>query len=391
LRILFLSSELVPERAGGIGTYTATIAPALAARGHEVHVLSCAPEHAHRDDHERGVWWHRRRLLGGSRAPEADSYRQTKLRVATAISCRSQLRSLGMRFDVIESAEWLAESLLVGATTRTPVVVNLHTPLHVLFAFDVPRFSRDLRVADALERTAVRRADRVTSTSDLLASTLRSDGWLRADAEVIGLPVDLDAWSAVTSERTGPNVLVAGRLEPRKAPEIAVEAIARLMPEVPGVSLTFAGRSRGFRDGRPYGDWLRALAESRGVQATFVGQVPHDRMAGLYSTARVVAVPSHFESFSIAALEAMASGKPVVYTSRVGAAEVLRDSNGGTQVAPGDPDALAHALRPYLMDADHAARAGAAARGVARSRCAPDIIAAQRERCFAEAIGTTHP
>lgn len=387
MRILLLSSELVPERAGGIAAYTATIAPALAARGHDVHVLSCAPEHAHRDDHESGVWWHRRRLVGGDRALNFGRFRQTALRLATAASCRRALGRLQASFDVIESPEWVAESLLLRGKTSAPVVVSLHTPLHILFGFDVPRFHSDLRIADRLERAAVRRAAAVTSSSRLLAETLTADGWLQKTPAIIPLPVDAGAWESLPSvASTEPEVLVVGRLEPRKAPEVAVQAAAMLAEEVEGVRVTFVGRSRGWREGRGYGEWTAALAERTGAPARFVPQLPHHEMREQYAKARVVAVPSLFESFSLATVEAMACGRPIVYTSKVGAAEILRGTDAGSEVATNDPQALADALRPYLLDADHAARAGATAREIARSRCAPDIIAEQRERCFEDAI-----
>ncbi|MGH2760939.1 MAG: glycosyltransferase family 4 protein [Actinomycetota bacterium] len=387
MRILLLSGELVPERAGGVATYTATIAPALAARGHEVHVLSCAPEHSERDETHDGVAWHRRRLAPPERPRRLRRYQQSVLRLTTALTYRRELGRLGLRFDVIETPEWLAESLLIGATTRIPIVVHLHTPLHVLFPFDVHKFGRDLRVADWLERTAVRRASVVTSASALLAETLKADGWLRQEATIIPLPVDVDAWKPGRGVReTSPNVLVVGRLEPRKAPEVVVEAAEILTAEVPGLQLTFVGRSRGRRKRTPYGEWLAALAERKGVAARFVPQIAHHDIADLYAQARVLAVPSHFESFSIAALEAMACGRPVVYTSRVGAAEILRGTGAGTEIAPNDPHAMAAALRPFLIDEVAAQRAGDAAREVARTRLSPDIIAVQRERSYQAAL-----
>lgn len=387
MKILLLSGELIPERAGGVAAYTATIAPALAARGHDVHVLSCAAEHERRDDHARGVWWHRRRLPLPERHGRLRRYRQSVIRITTAVTYRRELQRLRTRFDVIETPEWLAESLLIGRTTRVPIVAHLHTPLHVLFSFDVPHFGRDLRFADWLERSAVRGATVVTSASSLLTETLKADGWLRQCPTIIPLPIDVDGWDGVGDVRDAdPNVLIVGRLEPRKAPELVVEAAEILGPDVPGLRLTFVGRSRGRRNRTPYGDWLAALAENKGVTADFVPQISHHDIRDLYGRARVVAVPSHFESFSIAALEALAAARPVVFTSRVGAAEVLRGTGAGTEVPPNDAHAIAEALRPYLLDARRATEAGTIGRGVARKRLSPDIIAEQRERSYEEAI-----
>jgi glycosyltransferase involved in cell wall biosynthesis len=110
--------------------------------------------------------------------------------------------------------------------------------------------------------------------------------------------------------------------------------------------------------------------------------VVHD----LYAACRVVAVPSRFESFSIAAIEAMASARPVVCTSRVGAAELIEGSGGGTVTPPEDPDSFAAALRPYLLDPHLATTTGEAAREIALRHCHPSTIAAQREACYLQAI-----
>lgn len=309
------------------------------------------------------------------------------MRASAALTYRREAPRIGVSFDVIESPEWLAESLLLGMTTRTPIVVHLHTPLHVLFSFHRQRFNRDVRMSDWLERAAVDRAAVVTCASALLAETLKEDGWLRVYPWIIPLPVVVEAWSGVREVvDSAPNILVVGRLEPRKAPELVVEAAEILGADVPGLELTFVGRSSGRRDGTPYGEWVAGLAARKEIRARFVPQLAHAEIRDLYANARVLTVSSHFESFSIAALEAMASARPVVYTSTSGVGEVLRGSKAGTEVPPNDAKALAEALRPYLTDASRAHEAGKAGRELARTRLSPDIIAEQRERAYEEAI-----
>lgn len=381
LKILLLSSEVPPGRAGGIASYTAVVAPALAARGHDVHVLSCAPEHERSDERVDGVSWHRRPLLAAAPSPQA-RFPHATLRLITAASVRAELTRLRERFDVIESPEWLAESLLLSNTFTAPIVVHLHTPAHILFSFDRPRLNGDLRIADRLERASARRARAVTTASRVLADIVRGSSWLERDPEIVPLPVDTAAWSADPVPAGTPTVLVAGRLEPRKAPELAVRAVAELAAEVPGISLVLAGRSRGHRDGRPYAEWLRAEAERAGIAVAFEGQVTRERMRELYARARVVAVPSRFESFSMVALEAMASSRPVVVSSRVGAGPLVDGMGAGAVFADGDASALAAALRPFVLSLDHARAAGAHARTIAERECGPDIIAARREAVY---------
>lgn len=400
MRILLLSTELLPEEAGGIATYTDTIAPALAARGHEVHVLSCSPGYQECDTFDRGVSWHRRRPRGETFA-RLRRYPRSATRLAGAYAYRREIARLGMRFDVVESPEWLAPSLLVGALMRVPLVVNLHTPLRVISWFEqrrdpildgrIGRFGGDLYVSDGLERLSTRFADMVTSTSALLARTLLGAGWLRHEPQVVHCPIDADAWRCVPpAVNTPPNVLAVGRLEPRKGPEILIRAIELLANDVPDIRLTFVGRIRGrLHGGEPYASRLTRAAKESRVPIEFVPQVERGRLAEHYADARVVAVPSLFESFSIVTLEAMASGRPVVCTSQVGAAEILRGSEAGTEVPPGNPERLADALRPYLLSPTSAAESGRIGREVVSDRCAPNVIAEQREGCYEEAIGST--
>jgi glycogen(starch) synthase len=97
-------------------------------------------------------------------------------------------------------------------------------------------------------------------------------------------------------------------------------------------------------------------------------------------------IASRWENFPMVGLEALAAGRPVICTDRVGLAEILTGTGAGTVVPTGDHEALALALRPYLADAGAAAAAGERGRRLVRELCAPDEIAAERERCYYEAL-----
>src|SRR5437763_10097388 len=102
VKILFLSMEYPPLTGwGGIGSYVATVAPALADRGHDVHVLSCVSRQSPSDTLDAGVWVHRRpeiRVKGSSRV-FGRMWPQTLPRILTAASTFAQYRRLGIQFD----------------------------------------------------------------------------------------------------------------------------------------------------------------------------------------------------------------------------------------------------------------------------------------------------
>jgi glycosyltransferase involved in cell wall biosynthesis/SAM-dependent methyltransferase len=388
LKILFLSMEYPPETGlGGIGSYVKSLAPALAARGHEVHVLSCVEGQQRSDYLDGPVFVHRRgqmriQWLGRVlRAPRAMS------RINTAISCWLAYRKLGIGFDVVEIPDWMAEGWLMALIGSKPLVAHLHTPLRLIAKHNGRPLGWDGILSDRIERTAVRRAHVVTSPSQLLAADLQRDGWLRGDVAILRYPVDYCHWATIPLPiATDPVVLFVGRLEPRKAPEVLLEAAGKLRAAVPGLRVDFVGRSIGTRNGLAYSEWLRARATELGVQCRFPGPVKRDELHTWYASARVVVVPSLYDNFPMAALEGMASARPLVCTSSTGAAEIVAESQAGKVVPAGEPDALARALVPYLADPSTAAEAGARARDVVKRCCAPERVAEDREACYETAI-----
>ena len=82
----------------------------------------------------------------------------------------------------------------------------------------------------------------------------------------------------------------------------------------------------------------------------FLGKKDQDSLPYYYSAAEVVVVPSHYESFGMVALEAMACGAPVVASETGGLAHLVQDGETGYFVPAADPSALADRLEHILLD-----------------------------------------
>jgi len=380
---------------GGFGSYVKSLAPALAARGHEVHVLSCLGGQGRRDYLDGPVWVHERgkaslrlgvrRLLGGPEAWE---------RLVSAVSCWLEQARLRISFDVVEIADFGAEGLLLGLGRRRPIVAHLHGPLGLLHQYNGAEPGRDIRLADWLERTTVARADLVTSPSNLVSRDLREARWLRGrPARTVRNPIDLEQWAGVPPLRerdrdrdTPPLVLAVGRVEPLKGSDVLVRAAVTLAKEAGSIEVVLVGRSSGEREGLPYRDWVRRLAAEIGAPCRFVEQVPRSELKDWYAAARVVAVPSLYETLSMSGLEAMASGRPVVCSSSTGVAELVAGSGAGDVVPSGNADLFAQALLPYVRDLEVARVAGERGRRLMRETCSAERIAEERERCYRDVL-----
>lgn len=161
-----------------------------------------------------------------------------------------------------------------------------------------------------------------------------------------------------------------GRLTVQKDYPLLLEAFRRLGERWPDLHLEIVGEG-------PERAALGELAEALGIskRVTFLGTFPPDDMPAAFARWQVFAMTSAWESFGIAAVEAMAAGLPVVATSVEGLREVITSGVDGVLVPPGDPAALAAALDSLLADAAFRERLGTAAVTTARARYSVERVA----------------
>lgn len=388
MRILFVSREYPPEsNFGGIGSYVASIAPALKTRGHDVHVLSCLLGQTARDYEDNGVMIHRRPLRRIKGLGRLMGLPASTARVSAALSVVMAVRQLGTDFDIVEIPDYLAEGLFISMTRRVPTVAFLHTPISVIEQYSDKLNRADRWLADRLERLAVSHSELVTSPTQRLVDVL-PDGWLKQHVPmIIRLPIDLESWAGTGPVvDTRPVVAHIGRLEPRKAPETLVQAAAILAGEISGFEAWFLGASGARKDGMTYQEWLEMQSEELSAPSKFWGYVPREELPRHLDRIRVVAITSREDNFPMAGIEAMAAGRPIVCMSTVGLAEILDGTEAGAIVPPDDPEALASALLPFLEDRRHAGRAGQAAKQLVTRVCAADVVASHREVVYERAI-----
>lgn len=236
-----------------------------------------------------------------------------------------------------------AIAALAGRLSGRPVVLTAHGQ-------DVANLRRRaLRRASA---PAVRSADTVIAVSEYLAGELAASGLALPAVEVVNMGVDIDRFTpqdrAAARERlglepAGPLVLAVGGLTARKNPLGLLQAFARLRARRPDARLAYVG------DG-PLAGTVDAGARHLLVQDAVIrtGALPHERVGDWVAACDVLAMVSRVEPLGVAALEALAGGRPVVVTATGGAREVVPAPEAGRVVDPGDPVAIAAALEDVL-------------------------------------------
>ncbi len=195
---------------------------------------------------------------------------------------------------------------------------------------------------------------------------------------VIPNGVDMDAFFPSASHTEPVNVLCVGRLIERKGQHHLLRAFARLRQsnETSPMQLTLVGTG----DAE---DFLKQLAIQLDIanHVSFAGAVPRERMPELYRQADIFVLPSQSEGMSMALLEAMASGLPVIVTDTGGTEELVAQNESGFIVPWADVSGLSARLLQLATDTDLRHRMGAVGRARAMHFSWPSIAAAYLELC----------
>jgi D-inositol-3-phosphate glycosyltransferase len=293
-------------------------------------------------------------------------------------------------YDVFHSHHWFSgmAALPVARELGVPHVISFHS----IAADDSEPLSAGER-AESLGRRAgetllARESDLVITVSRAEANTVVDRlGGSASRIAVVSPGVDATMFhpsesSAESLEPTGPNyVVVAGRLQPLKGLDLAIAAVAAVPADV-RPELVIAGDASD--DFTGYIDELTDLAASLGIAGgvRFVGPQSRSRLAALMCESRLVLVPSHSETYGLVALEASASGVPVVAAAAGGLCEAVLDGETGVLLHSREPAAWAEAITTVLTDTGLSARLGQNGRARAEyltwTRSAEALLAAYR-------------
>jgi glycosyltransferase involved in cell wall biosynthesis len=348
---------------GGAERLVAMLVGGLAARGHEVALLAPRGE---LDADLRGV--------EHERIEVQDHGRGARGAVTTALALARALRRLGP--DLVHAQNVKSTALVRGALLpgRRP---RLLSTFHGVEPGEYRRAALLLRAADG-----------VACVSEDLLEGIVAAGLPRARAELIGNAVPLaDELPAAERQRLdrelalgpGPVVTIAGRLVPQKAHERFVVAARRIADEVPGAKLLIVG------DG-PRRAEIEALVDAAGLGERVAMTGGRSDAREIIARSDVLVFSSDWEGLSIAALEALAAGTPIVATDVHGMRELLADGAGAV-VALDDGTALGERVVALLEDAPERAAMGAAGRALVGQRYSLERMLDAYEAAYGRLLG----
>jgi D-inositol-3-phosphate glycosyltransferase len=263
----------------------------------------------------------------------------------------------GLRYDLIHSHYWLSGRVGQWARGqwRVPHLLMFHTLGAVKNALFHRQVEPELRITT--EGHLAGRCDRLLAASEMEKEQLvRFCGVPYEAVGVVPCGVDLDHFRPVGKTKARdqlglkadePVVLYVGRFAPLKGVDRLLEAVACLVRGRGVFRLMIVG---GDGEHTPASRELKRLSRHFGIadSVKFAGRVDQESLPLYYSAADVVALPSHYESFGLVALESLACGTPVV-TTPVGAMEsIIRQGETGWVVHDASPPILATAIEALL-------------------------------------------
>lgn len=363
MKVLLLSWEYPPVVIGGLGRHVHHLATALAEAGHEVVVLSRRPSgtdpgtHPTGDDVSEGV-----RVIAAAEDPHEFDF-GTDMMAWTLAMGHAMVRAglaLSWRPDVVHAHDWLVAHPAIALAEHfdVPLVSTIH-------ATEAGRHSGWVsgaisRQVHAVESWLVRESDSlITCSASMGDEIVELFGPGLAESRVIRNGINSGLWPFARRKvrRGHATLLYLGRLEYEKGVHDAIAALPRIRRTHPGTTLVVAG------DGTQE-DWLREQARKhKSLKAiTFAGRVDHEMLVALLHDCDAAVLPSHYEPFGIVALEAAATGAPLVTSNVGGLGEAVIDGETGRSFPPRDVAALASAVRAVLDDPAGAQRRAVAAR-----------------------------
>lgn len=352
--------------AGGMNVYVIELARRLARQGIEVDVFTRATSSALPPVVEAADGVLVRHVHAGPYEGLAKDALPGQLCVFAREVLRTEAAQPRGHYDAVHSHYWLSGQ--VGALARdrwgVPLVHTMHTMARVknesLAAGDTPE--PEARVIG--EQQVVEAADVLVANTDIEAKQLIN--LYDADpgrVEVVHPGVDLEVFrpgsqaaarAALGLPADAQVVLFAGRIQPLKAPDVLLRAVAVLLERQPALRsrlvVPVVGGPSG--SGLEHPESLAELAITLGLDdvVRFVPPVAQSQLAQWYAAATLVAVPSYNESFGLVAAEAGACGTPVVAAAVGGLPTVVRHERSGLLVDTHDDTDWARALGRVLTE-----------------------------------------
>lgn len=373
MRVLFTSDVYAPHLGGGTEAVIKHLAERLANRGHQVGVATLDGDGCARSERMHSV--------DVFRLPSVDLTRLLRLQFTFALAWPFWLGSIVRRLrpDVVNAQNLFffttLPAIIVARLLRIPIVLTLQ--VHSLAGLSGMVGALCRLYEQTLGRIAVRLASHTVCVGPSVADYFEELGGKAERSTIILNGVDPGRFAPTHRPRGGTAVLYVGRLVDNKGAFEFARAARAVTARWPDVEFWMAG------DGPLHQGIERLVAGACRIR--LLGQ--RGDVSELMKQACVFVRPSRSEGLSLAILEAMASGLPVVASDIPGNRDLICHGENGYLVDPSSPDQIAAAIEKLLGDPGLRERLGTAGRARVLQLTSWELATDRLERLFLSVAG----
>ncbi|HBX79408.1 MAG TPA: hypothetical protein DEG43_17345 [Acidimicrobiaceae bacterium] len=385
LRVVLVSQTLPPETPGGVGRYSLDLAQELAARGHDVRIITSSSTGFPTVDFETGVWVHRIPKTSSSTPPARlphmpEAIGHNALAVADEVRRIDEIGPV----DLVYAPLWDTEAIAVASFVSVPVVTAMMTTMGISLQTRTDWVeSQEFMAAIGepvleLERWQLRNSTALHAlSSHILAEVTRTSGTTPPEKRAVIAHLGVSDLSLPSEDAIGENdhhparpdtdavrILFVGRFERRKGIDLLLQVMPRILAARPHTTMVFVGRDdiasdgpgtyRGrFEDEHSAAPWFERVH--------FRGEIDDAALASEYAAADIFVAPSRFESFGLIYLEAMRSSLPILALNEGAAPEVIGET-GAAILVSASADELETALLSLIDSPTERANLGSIGR-----------------------------
>lgn len=390
--------EIGKEEAGGQNVYVRQVGEALAQQGWQVDMFTRKvsrdqPTIVQHSSNCRTI-----RLTAGPEefVPRDHLFEYLPVFVEQLLKFQQQE---GIEYSVVHTNYWLSSWVGMELKKVQPIK-QIHT-YHSLGAVKYKSVSTIPLIATTrleIERKVLETAERIVATSPQEKEHMRSLVSAKGSIDIIPCGTDIHKFGSVTREAARQQlgidsdtqvVFYVGRFDQRKGIETLVRAVGKSQMRQQGnLKLFIGGGSRpGQSDGKER-DRIEKIVGELGLQdiTTFPGRLGDETLPVYYAAADVCVVPSHYEPFGLVAIEAMASGTPVVASDVGGLQFTVVPEETGLLAPPKDDAAFAAAIDRILANPEWRNQLGKKARVRVEKMFSWDGVASQLSDLYTHLI-----
>lgn len=340
MKICLINRSYTNQIGDGISTYTHYLLQGLLEYGHEVHVITMfdgsnklLPKNSGKFfiHQVKPVWSFKNFYLG------------KMAEVLYNLKVYFKFREIDKKYgiDIAEAPEAGAEGFWLAIFTRQKLITRLQTPIYLCNLLNQMKANWPRRLLYFMEKKQIKNSILLSSTSKSLARIMTERWGIKEDKiEVITHPISVNQFENYPKHREKDYLLYLGRIEKRKGVDVLFKALEVVLKNYPRLKIFLVGGVDRTYDK----DRLKKLPPKINRNLNFMGEVEHSQVFSYIKGAKLIILPSLWETSSYTLLESLALGKIVIASNCGGFREIIKNNQNGFLFRTGSYQHLAQKI-----------------------------------------------